>query len=109
MKHRNTWRYAVKTSVKSYASIISSHDMLGKAYKSLVKAHTSHFKNHPYPMAQDVIAIIATEVPEAIIRADIDHWANLDIGPPSKMRLPLPIVVHQWNHKFSLYIQFGPQ
>lgn len=107
MRRRSTLRYAVKTSDKKYASIISMHHTLGEAYKSLVKAHTAHFKNHAYPMAQDMVAIIATEAPDKIIRADIAHWANLDVGPPSKKRLPLPIVVHQWNHKFSTYLQFG--
>ena len=107
MKHRNTKRYAVKTSVEPYASIVSSHCTLPEAYRSYVKLHKEQHKNKKFIMAQEMIAIIATEVEGEVIKADIHSWATAGHGPPSKQRLPLPIVVHQWNHKFGIYLLFG--
>jgi len=107
MKHRNTRRYAVKTSKSNYARIISSHHFLGEAYKSLVKVHRAHFKHRQFPMAQNPIAVIVSEDPKEIILADMLAWVRADRGPPSKMRLPLPVVVYQWDHDIGIYQQFG--
>lgn len=108
MRNTSDARYAVKTSDTVYASIIAHHRTLGKAYKSLVRHHKEQYKHHKFAMAQPVIAIIATEAPDEIIRKDIHTWATLDGAcPQSKKRLPLPIVIHQWNPSFNLYIHFG--
>jgi hypothetical protein len=107
MKNRNTRRYAVKMSRAPYATVISSHCTLPQAYRSFVKHHKKQFRLHRFPMAQESIAIIASEAPTEIIRADIAAWANADVGPPSKQRLPLPIVVHQWNPRYQTYLRFG--
>jgi hypothetical protein len=109
MKHRNTRRYAVKTSAQPYATIISSHCTLGEAYKSFVKAHKAHFRHRKFVMSQEPIAIIASEESNDVLEADIKAWHDWDLGygPPSKRRLPLPIVVHQWNPAFNTYLRFG--
>jgi len=103
MNHTNTRRYAVKSSTKFYARILGSHCTLGEAYKTLVKVHKAHYRHHRFAMAQQVIAIIATEAKSDVIQRDIALWANQDSGPPSKKRLPLPIVVHQWDPEADLY------
>ena len=107
MKHTNTRRYAVKRSQESYASIISSHCTLPEAYKSLVKYHKKRYAGWRFIMAQDVIAVISSEASAEVIQKDIDDWSTFDVGPQSKQRLPLPIVVHQWNPEFKLYLRYG--
>jgi hypothetical protein len=107
VKHTNTRRYAVKTSKESYANIVSSHCTLGEAYKALVKLHKEQHKHRKFIMAQNMIAIISSEESNEIIEADIHAWSTQDHGPPSRQRLPLPIVVHQWNPKFNIYLRFG--
>jgi hypothetical protein len=107
MKHKITGRYVVKSSTQPYARILGSHCTLHEAYKTLVKCHRAHYKNHRFILAQDVIQIIATELPKETILADIKRWADQDVGPRSKQRLPLPIVVHQWNPDFTTYLRFG--
>ena len=100
-------RYAVKTSNQKYASIIATHRTLGEAYKTMIRHHREHYKNVDYVMAQPVIVIIATEASNEIIDADIKFWKELDHGPRSRQRLPLVIVVHQWNPRFNRYLRFG--
>lgn len=107
MKHSFNTRYAVKRSQQAYASIVSEHKTLGKAYKKLVSLHRSLYKHNKFPLAQEVIAIIATEADADTIRKDIQEWRYYSVGPRSKRRLPLPIVVHQWNPKSNLYLRYG--
>lgn len=107
MKHTTTKRYAVKTSVATYATIISQHHTLPEAYRAMVRAHRALYKNHRFTMAQTVIAIIATEESNLSVEEAIHSWATLDRGPPSRQRLPLPIVVHQWNPRHQTYLRFG--
>lgn len=107
MKHRNTRRYAVKTSVESYASIVSSHCTLPEAYRAYVKLHKEQHKHRRFIMAQTPMAIISSEIEKHLIQTDIKAWAEQGVGPPSKQRLPLPIVVHQWNDRYKTYLRFG--
>lgn len=106
MRHRNTSLYSVKRSIAPYATIISSHCTLHEAYKAMVKAHRAHFKNHRFILAQAPIVIISTEAATEVIQAHILAWATKDMGPPSKKRLPLPIVVHQWSPANNVYKRF---
>ena len=105
MKHRNTRRYAVKTSIEAHAVILASHCRLPDAYRSYVKAHKAHYRHHRFILAQTPIAIISSEVDKDIILADIHEWATQDRGSPSRQRLPMPIIVHQWNHAFNIYVR----
>lgn len=100
-------RYAVKRSNQKYASIIATHRSLGEAYKTLVRNHRARYVQSDFVMAQPVIAVIATEASKEVIEDDIKFWKELDMGPRSKQRLPLPIVVHQWNPRFNMYLRFG--
>ena len=100
-------RYAVKTSDQKYASIISTHRTLGEAYKTMVRHHRAQYRNVPFVMAQTVTVVISTEAAKEIIEKDVKFWKDLDYGPRSRQRLPLKILVHQWNHNFNMYIRFG--
>lgn len=106
MKHRNTKRYAVKTSKAAYSSIVSSHYTLPEAYRAYVKLHKNQQKGRRFIMAQEPIAIISTELHALLVQEDIKDWADYDIGPRSKQRLPLPILVHQWSPIFKTYTCF---
>ena len=107
MKHRNTRRYAVKASNETYASIVSSHCTLPEAYRAYVKLHKEQYKFNRFILAQTPRAIIATEVQTKTIQEDIQDWANRDLGPQSKQRVPMPIVVHQWHPKYKTYTRHG--
>lgn len=73
-----------------------------------MKAHKAHYVNEKYVLARDPICIIASEASARVIQEDINKWANFDgFGPVSKKRLPLPIVVHQWNTQFDIYLRYG--
>ena len=101
-------RYAVIGSTAPWARTHSKHRTLGEAYKSMVKVHLERHKMARFPMAQTVHVIIATVADDQIIREDIYDLNTLDgIGPQSRRRLPLPIVVHQWNPQQETYIRFG--
>lgn len=100
--------YIVRSSDKPYARMISGHRTLGEAYKTLVRYHKEHYKYSRFVMAQRVITIIATESPKDVIEKDIEFWATLEgRHPRSVQRLPLPIVVHQWQPEYKIYLRFG--
>lgn len=100
--------YIVMESEDPWAKIRSRHTTFPEAYRSFVRVHRARYKNHRFPMAQTVRAVIATAAPDDQIRTDIYSWANADgLGPQSKRRLPLPIVVHQWQPKLECWIRFG--
>ena len=100
-------KYAVKRSAGKYATMIATQRTLGQAYKTLVRHHREFYRGCSFVMAKPVVGIIATEAPGDVIKEDIEFWRFLDLGPRSKRRLPLLIVVHQWDHQFNTYLRFG--
>jgi len=57
-------KYIVKTSQRPYAQVISTHNSLPMAWKSLKAYHSRRFRGHAYKSAIQGVAIIAAIPPD---------------------------------------------